>query len=297
MAQFGLSYEELSRNRHDLIMLSTCMRGQTGPQASFRAFGGQNAAIARLHDITGWPDRPPDGPWGAYTDVIVPRYGSAVLAAALYERTKSGHGQHIDLSQIETAIHFLEPQFLEYEANGHIARSLGHDSDRACPHGIYATQGIERYIAIAVETTEQWRGLCSIAPLDAFTDPQFDGLVERLAKREQIDTILRDWTASAKPFPLAEDLRNAGVPASVALRPTDLYEDPQLRTREFFVTLNHSVMGPTPYDGPATIFSETPAILSKAAPALGEDTYEVLNELLGLTSDEIADFATAGVLT
>ena len=93
-----------------------------------------------------------------------------------------------------------------------------------------------------------------------------------------------------------ERLRAAGVPASVVLRPTDLYEDPQLATRRFFVTLDHSVMGPTPYDGPATIFSETPAVLRKAAPALGEDTHEVLRDLLGLTPGEIADYAAAGAL-
>ena len=296
MARFGLGYEELSREHGELVMLSTSLRGQTGPEAGFGAFGGQGAALAGLHSITGWPDRPPFGPWGAYTDFIAPRYGVAALAAAIYERSRSGLGQHIDLAQIEAAIHFLEPLLLEYETNGRVAGPIGHDSDGACPHGVYATRGVERYVALAVESAEQWRALRSVAPLEAFAGPRFDGLAERLARREEIDAALREWAEQEDPFPLAERLRAAGVPASVVLRPTDLYEDPQLAARRFFVTLDHSVMGPTPYDGPATIFSETPAVLRKAAPALGEDTHAVLRDLLGLTPDEVADYAAAGAL-
>ena len=81
------------------------------------------------------------------------------------------------------------------------------------------------------------------------------------------------------------------------LRPSDLYTDAQLAHRGFFVTLEHPVMGPTPYDGLATIFSATPGELSKAAPLLGEDTHYVLSELLGLSADEVAGFAAAGALT
>ena len=133
----------------------------------------------------------------------------------------------------------------------------------------------------------------SVAPLEAFAGPRFDRLAERLARREEIDAALREWTEQEMPFPLAERPRAAGVPASVVLRPTDLYEDPQLAARWFFVTPDHSVMGPIPYDGPATIFSETPAVLHEAAPALGEDSHEVLRDLLGLTPDEIADSAAS----
>ena len=297
MARFGLGYEALSRDRADLVMLSTCLRGQTGPQAGYGAFGGQGAALAGFYSITGWPDRPPAGPWGAYTDFIAPRYGVAALAAAIYERAHSGLGQHIDLSQVEAAIHFLEPLLLDYEASGHVAGAIGHDSDRACPHGVYATRGVERYIALAVESAEQSRALRSVAPLEAFANGRLDALAERLARRTEISAALREWAAQEEPFPLAERLRAAGVPASAVLRPTDLYEDPQLAARGVFVTLDHSVMGPTPYDGPATIFSETPAVPRKAAPALGEDTHEVLRDLLGLAPEEIANYATAGTLT
>ncbi|MCZ6706679.1 MAG: CoA transferase, partial [Chloroflexi bacterium] len=79
--------------------------------------------------------------------------------------------------------------------------------------------------------------------------------------------------------------------------PSDLYTDPQLSHREFFVTLDHSVMGPTPYDGLVTQFSATPGALRKAGPCLGEDTQHVLSDILGLSDAEIEELALAGALS
>ena len=92
----------------------------------------------------------------------------------------------------------------------------------------------------------------------------------------------------------AETLREAGVPAYVVQRPSDLHDDPQLKHRGFFVTLNHPVMGPTPYDGPATIYSRTPQRLRSPAPCLGEHNEQVLAALLGMEAGEIAELRSAG---
>ena len=108
LRDFGFTYEALAKDRPELIMLSTCLNGQTGPYATYRGFGTQGSTLSGLHGLTGWPDRPPKGTWGAYTDFIAPRYGVATLTAAILERTRSGLGQYIDLGQVEAAIHFLE---------------------------------------------------------------------------------------------------------------------------------------------------------------------------------------------
>src|SRR5262249_12696362 len=125
-ARFGLDYASIGPSRPRLLMMSTSLRGQTGPERTFRGFRTQGAGLAGIGAITGWPARAPIGPWGAYTDFIVPHYGIAVLAAALYEREVSGLGQYIDLSQVETALHFIEPLLLDYTQNGNIAPPAGH---------------------------------------------------------------------------------------------------------------------------------------------------------------------------
>ena len=296
MQRFGLDWETLSRDRLDLVMLSTCLRGQTGPEATYAGFGNQGSALAGLFAITGWRDRPPCGPWGAYTDFIAPRYGVAALASALFHRARTGRGQHIDLSQVEAAIHFIEPLALDYTVNGRIAAAAQLDSRTAAPHGVYATAGKERYLALAVETPEQWDALRTLAPLAAFGDAKLRELEARRRVVDAIDAALCAWCRGQDAFALAERLRGAGVPASPVLRPSDLFADAQLAHRGFFTSVRHSVMGDVRCDGPVTRFSRTPARL-RAAPALGEHTEVVLRDLLGMSEDEIVELAAAGALT
>ena len=274
MARFGLDWPTLSADRDDLVMLSTSMRGQTGPERGYSGFGGQGAAIAGLFNLVGWPDRPPSGPWGAYTDFISPRYGVAALVAALMHRRRTGQGQHIDLAQVECGIRFLEPLILDYSANGRIATRLGQGSPALHPHGVFPCQGEHRYLAVA-----------------AATDAQRTALGKTLGEEP-----LEDWCLQRDAFEAAEVLRESGVPAYAVLRPSDLYDDPQLRWRDFFVTLDHAEMGPTPYDGPATIFSRTPQTLRSPAPCLGQHNDDALRVYLRLTDSQIEELRAAGAL-
>ncbi|MEO8539840.1 MAG: CoA transferase [bacterium] len=293
--RLGFGYAELSKDRPELLMFSTCLRGQSGPQRAYGGYGGQGASLAGIYGVTGWPDRPPCGPWGAYTDFVAPRYGVAALASAIYHRNRTGQGQHLDLAQVESAIHFIEPLVLDYTVNGRVAPPAGHESLYASPYGVYRTRGDEEYIAISCETAAHWRALRAVAPLEAFSGPDFDRLETRLAHDSEIDAVLDGWCAGFDDQELAETLKRAGVPAAALLRPSELYDDAQLAHREFFKWLNHSVMGPTPYDGPATLFSATPPEYF-AAPCLGEHTEKVLSEILGLSDAEIIAYAEAGAL-
>ncbi len=295
IGRFGLDWETVSKDRPDMIMLSTCLYGQTGPRKHFGGFGNQGAALAGLHGITGWPDRPPAGPYGAYTDFITPRFGALALAAAIYERSKSGKGQYVDISQVEAGIQFIEPLMLDAAENGVSAPAAGLDSLSQCPHGVYQTAGIERYVAISVASTAQWRALRDFAGFTQFSDARYDSAKERLAARDKIEAAMRDFCSGKPPFAFVTQLRAAGVPAAVVMRGSDLYEDPQLIHRGYFVTLKHGFMGDMLYDGYPTLFSETPVKLSKAAPMLGEDTHHVMKEFLKYPEEEITRMKKAGV--
>lgn len=295
-AKLGLDYQTLRQRRPDLIMLSSCMRGQTGPEARYTGFGLQGAGLAGLVAITGWPDRLPSGPWGAYTDFIAPRFSLAALGAALHHRARTGEGQYIDVSQIEAAIHFIEPLLLDCALNGRVAGRAGHNSQRACPHGVFAAQGEERYIAIAVETPAQWRALCQTVPQLPAQD-SLNALPARLARKAELEAPLRQWCAAQEPFAAARLLRRAGVPAYPVLRATDLYEDPQLRARGFFISLDHPRLGRATFEGATTHFSQTPARPLHAGPTIGQHTFETLRDLLGYTEQQITDLAASGALT
>ena len=237
------------------------MRGQTGPERHYTGFGNQGAALAGLVAITGWPDRAPAGPWGAYTDFITPRYGVAALTAALLHRDATGRGQYIDLSQIEAGIQFHAPLLLDHAVNGRIAQARPATRRttpvRTAPTGRAASNATWQS---ACRTASQWDGALRSGAVPASLRSLTD-LQERIDRRDAIEIELARWCADHDAFELTERLQRAGVPSHPVSRPTDLFEDAQLQHRGFFVTLDHPVMGPTPYDGPVTRFSRTPAQL------------------------------------
>ena len=138
MKMWGLDYESLRKIKPDIIMISSCLMGQTGPMAKFAGFGNLAAAISGFFNLTGWPDRPPAGPFSAYTDYVAPRFTALSILAALDHRRRTGQGQYIDQSQAEATLHFLTPALLDYTVNGRVQGATGnrdphHGSARSLP--------------------------------------------------------------------------------------------------------------------------------------------------------------------
>lgn len=296
--RLGLDYETLRRRNPRLVMLYTCMRGQTGPERKHTGFGLHGAALAGLVGITGWPDRAPVAPWGAYTDFISPRYALAALGAALHHRDRTGEGQCIDVSQIEAAIHYLAPSVLDHAVNGRVLDRAAHDAEWGCPHGVYATRGVERYVAIEARTSAHWRALRSVVPeLAALGGDALDARAERVRRRAEIDERLAARCAREDAHAFAAALRAAGAPAYAVLRASELHGDAQLDARGFFLELDHAGFGRRKFDGAVTVFSRTPARPTGAGPLIGQHTFEVLRDVLGYSEEAIADLAAAGALT
>ena len=123
MKGFGLDYDSLVEHKPDLVMISACLNGQTGPHRHYPGFGGQGSALAGYNFLTGWPDREPVGPHGTITDSLAPRFVATALAAGLLAHRETGRGCYLDVSQVEAAIYSLTPWLLEYQATGTALRS------------------------------------------------------------------------------------------------------------------------------------------------------------------------------
>ena len=293
-----LDYETLRKINPEIVMVYSCMRGQTGPERKHTGFGIQGAALSGLAGVSGWPDRMPITPWGAYTDFISPRYALAALCAALHHRDRTGVGQCIDVSQIESAIHFLTPTLLDYQESGRILDRAGLESEWGCPHGVYRSSEIERFVAIEIRSSEGWRALRDIIPaLADLGGDELDRLEKRLEQRSEIDKVIETWCSTQTCFDAADRLRDAGVAAYASLRATDLHADAQLKARGFFIELEHGGFGRSHFDGAVTIFSETPSRPSRAGPMIGEHTFHVMSEILGYSDDEISRIAATGALS
>ncbi len=295
MERLGLGHETLRKLNPSLIVLSCSGQGQDGPHAHGKGGGGHYAALAGLNELTGWPDGEP-GYLSAYTDFIAPRFNVPLLLAALDHRRRTGEGQYFDVSQYEAAAHWLALSLLDYAVNGRIAERMGNRQPDAAPHGAYRCAG-DRWCVVAVRTDAEWRALCGAMQTPALADdPRFATLENRKSNEDQLDRIVQEWTQERDPYVIMDLLQGSGVPAGVVQTGEDLLEhDPQLRHRNFFQRLDHPALGS--YRAPQASFRlpGAPCKLQRAR-LIGEDTYEVLGEVLGYTDQEIEQFVMAGAL-
>ncbi len=297
MQAWGFDYASLRQIKPDIIMLSTCLMGQTGPRAKFAGFGNLAAAISGFFHPTGWPDRPPAGPFGAYTDYIAPWYNATAVMAALTHKHHTGEGQHIDLSQAEAALQFLGPSLLDYTVNGRIQGPAGNRDRNFAPHGVYPARGQDRWIAIAVENDRQWQALCRvIGRPELADDARYADRAARLARHDELDELLADWTRQHDMLEAETRLQADQVPASALRNIRELYDDPQLQQRQHFVELSHPTHGTTTVEGSRFKFSRTPARVEGAAPTLGRANAYVLETILGYSQERITELVAAGVL-
>jgi crotonobetainyl-CoA:carnitine CoA-transferase CaiB-like acyl-CoA transferase len=298
IADLGLGYEVVREINPSIIMASTCLLGQTGPAASLAGYGYHAAAISGFYEITGWNDRPPAGPFNAYTDTIAPRFLAATLMAALDHRRRTGQGQYLDQAQMESSLYFLAPELLDHQVSGRLPRRAGNDSPTAAPHDAYPCAGDDEWCAIAVETDAQWRALRDVLGNPGWAaSREFDTAAGRRARKDSIDRELAEFTRRYEPRALMELLQAAGVPAGMVQRSSDHLEDPQLRHRRFFRPLMHSEMGEVPYEGHQFRVLGYDSGPRTPAPCLGEHSIMVLQEILGYGDDDLARIAASGALS
>ncbi len=297
MHTLGLDYASLTAVKPDVVMLSTCLMGQTGPLARYAGYGNLAAAVVGFFELTGWPDRDPAGPFSAYTDYIAPRFIVAAILAALEYRRRTGRGQYIDLAQAEAALHFLAPAILDYEANGRVPTRRGNLDSELAPHGVYPVLGDDRWVAIAVRDDSQWRALCELlGDPEMASDLRFASAKARLTHSAALDAMVAGFTAKWQADELEFQLQRLGIAASVVRESRELARDPQLLHRGHFVELPHPDGGKTMVEGARSRMSRTPARVIGTAPTLGRDNSYVLEQILGYDAERIADLVIAGVL-
>ncbi len=298
MAKWGLDWESLRRRKPDLIMVSSCLFGQTGPQRNYPGFGGQGSALAGFNFLTGWPDGSAVGPHGTITDSLSPRYVACLLAAALLHRERTGLGQYLDVAQIETGVYSLSEMIVRGSARGEVMTRRGNRCEQAAPHGIYPCRGEDRWIAIAVFSDVEWRLLRRLMGNPPFgQDPRFATTAGRLEHADELDGHVADWTRGHEASELMERLQGAGIEAGVVQDMEELNRDPQLEHRGHFCELHHEHLGPARFENYAIRLSESPPEIRAPGPNLGQHTREVLAGCLGLSDAEIDRLAAAGVLT
>ena len=127
-------------------------------------------------------------------------------------------------------------------------------------------------------------------------DSRFSTVRARRARREQIDSLIGEWTQDKSARELMVRLQDAGVPAGVVQSQADLWEDPQVAHRGFFQWLEHAECGPMPYDGLTYHLSKTPGALRMPQALIGQHNFEILEDILGLSDSSVVRLLESGVL-
>ena len=298
MASWGLSYEEVRKFKPEIIYYSTCMAGQSGPYAELPGFGAQLTGMSGYTIITGWPDRLPAVPYGAYTDFINVRLAILSIVAALDYRRRTGKGQYIDFSQYEGGVSFLAPPVVDYTVNKRVAERVGNRDAQYVPHGVYRCQGDDRWCAIAVRTDEEWQAFCKVIGSPEWSrEARFATFHDRKENEDDLDRLIEEWTVGRSAQEIMDLMQAAGVPAGMVLRPGDTFSDSQVRQRQIYRKVKHPEIGDHhAIDVSAGYrFSKVAPEIKTASPCLGEHTEHVCTHLLGMPDEEFTRLFSEGV--
>jgi len=304
MERWGLTYERLRELRPDVIYARMSGYGHSGPHASYRSYGPVVQAVSGLSYISGLPGREPSG-WGlSYMDNQAAFYNSAALLMAIRRRTLTGEGTEIDVSAVETGIGMLGPVLLDVTVNGRVTRTQGYPTGNrleypdAAPHGVYPASGEDRWVAIAIFSDEEWSRFVDAIGRPAWAlDERFSSQRSRWEHQDALDPAIAGWTRHRDRHEITKLLQDAGVRAGAVQNAEDLNEtDPQLEHRGVFFEMDHPVIGEARFEGVPIRFAGLSPDNWRSGPLLGEDNEYVFTELLGVSADEYAELASAGVI-
>lgn len=288
MKRLGLGYKDLCQVRPDLIMVSVSGMGQEGPEGGYIAYGHNFGASSGMSYLTGYGDGIPTE-LRMPQDLVTGTTACVAVLAALQHRQATGEGQHIDVSAQEAITSSMGHIFLDYPLNGRDPRPMGNADPSMAPHGVYPCKEEDSWITIAVGDDAEWHGLCRVMGRpDLLNDVRFNDAFGRWQHREELDALLAGWTQSFTDIELMARLQEAGVPAMPCFNIKELYEDKHLQERQAYQEVHprefvdrYTVLG-APF-----LLTDTPLEVSSAAPLMGQNTEEVLRDLLGLPQEEL----------
>ena len=294
MDRLGFAYEDLKQIKPDIVYVSNCGFGHSGPYVNYKTFGPIVQAMSGLTATSGLPDMPPAG-WGySFMDHGAAYFMAMAIMLALHHREVTGEGQWVDMASTEAGVAHAGPVLLDYTVNGRKLRRGGmpHSNrsqhPRMAPHNIYACAGDDNWIAVSVRNDADWKQLGTVVAEPWTQDPKFAMLDDRLANEDELDRLMESWTRQRGHFEAQHELRAGGVIAEAVARPADRMDnDANTAAWGLWPTAQHTEIGRVHVDGLPVHMSKTDWHIDTGGPCLGEHTDEVLTELLEVEPSEL----------
>ncbi|HEY3687124.1 MAG TPA: CoA transferase [Streptosporangiaceae bacterium] len=298
-AALGLDYDSVKDANPGVVVVDSSAFGPTGPWSRRLGYGPLVRAAAGFTELWVYPGEP--GTFSdaitVYPDHVSARIGAMTALALLVRRARTDRGGSVSVAQSEVMLSHLATAI----AAGELARrghAVADGPERDAPWGVFPCAGDDEWAAVTVRGDEDWAALCDVLDrADLRDDASLADAAGRDRQRARVDAAVAEWTSRHTPFEVMERLQAAGVPAGAMLRAIDMPEWAYYRQRRAFRT------EPYPHAAEPYVMENTqihaagvaePPMLR--APLLGEQTYEIARELLGLGDAEIDDLVSRGVL-
>ncbi|MBV6416527.1 MAG: Formyl-CoA:oxalate CoA-transferase [Steroidobacteraceae bacterium] len=296
MGNLGFSYAQLQAINPGIIMISMSCFGHTGPWRDFVGFGYVFDQIGGAAAVSGYEGGPPTHMMAA-SDVTSGIMAVYAALLALEERERTGQGQFIDLSQVESLAFLLGPEIIEYQLSGAQPPRRGNHHPLFSPHNVFPCRGEDEWVSISVETAEQWSALANaLGRPDWLRDERYATAQARKRHEESLEREIAAWTRNRDKREVMWQLQAVGIAAGAVLKPMELLDDPQFEARGMHQRLARAFAGEHRYPGFPLRFSAAVCEQRRAAPTLGQHNAEVLSGLLGVTAEELEALTKAGVI-
>jgi len=294
--RLGIGYRQLSEVNPRLVYCSISGFGQDGPFSRKKAYDSLIQAMGGVMALTGDMDGPPVKAGMPVADVGSAMFAAFAIASGLFNRERTGMGQHVDVAMLDTVLSMLSVYNSEYLNTGKIPQRMGTKHRYRVPSGIFVCK--DNTMLHVTMGDRQWVEFCEIVNKpDWLSDPAFASGAARVEHRERVErevtALLRAHTAQE----WYEILDAKGVPCGPVNTFAEVYSHPQIKHREIVATVDH------PYGAkPIRVvrmpfrFNGKPSGVRSPAPKLGEQTAEVLSQVCGYSESEIAQFMKSGIV-
>ena len=303
MERMGLGYDVLRELKPDIVLLNLPGAHRRGPWAQRPSMGNILMSASGFNMLTGFPGERPRGIGIAYPDFTSPHLLVTTLLAALRQRERTGSGQELHLTQLSAVLALLGCEWMQYKATGEQPPRNANRNPNYAPHGVYPARGetdpeLDAWIALAVQGDAQWAELCRLMRQEALIhDPAFATHAARKANEDDLDAVVRAWTAEQDKWQAADALQAAGIAAAPVEHLKDMLEkDPQLPSHYQQVRQPGAPDVDIPVDREAARWVGATHELQRA-PTLGEHNQYVLQEILGLDDAAFVQLMVDGIVT
>jgi len=295
MDRLGLGAETVRAANPRLIYCSISGFGATGPYRERAGYDAVMQGFTGLMSITGEPDGPPLKVGVALIDVITALYAHGAILAALEHRSRSGEGQHLELSLMECGIAALINAATAYLVGGEVQGRWGHAHPSLVPYQAFRAR--DGYLMVGAGNERLWKAFCEVLGAPEWADdPRYDGNAKRVARRAELVRLIEERLAARTRDDWVAAFAEAGLPAGPINDIAEVFADPQVRHRGMAAEVEHPTAGRIRLPGIPVKFAGTPARIQGPPPRLGEHTDAVLRQVLGLGDAEIAELRASGAL-